>query len=72
MFLLVQAKKTLDGDSSVMTYRGHSILHTLVRCHFSPQHTTGQRYAYTGCATGAAVGKYIHVYDIHVNILPGG
>lgn len=55
----VQSKKTLDGDSSVMTFRGHSILHTLVRCHFSPQHTTGQRYAYTGCATGAAV-----VYDI--------
>ena len=55
----VQAKKTLDGDTSVMTYRGHSILHTLIRCHFSPNFTTGQRYAYTGCATGAAV-----IYDI--------
>ena len=53
----VQAKKCLEGDSSVMTYRGHSILHTLIRCHFSPRHTTGQRYVYTGCATGAAVSK---------------
>lgn len=55
----VQAKKTLEGDTSVMTYRGHSILHTLIRCHFSPQYTTGQRYAYTGCATGAVV-----IYDL--------
>lgn len=55
----VQAKKMLEGDSSIMTYRGHAILHTLIRCHFSPKHTTGQRYVYTGCATGAAV-----VYDL--------
>lgn len=38
-----------------MTYRGHSVLHTLIRCHFSPEYTTGQRYIYTGCATGALV-----------------
>jgi len=50
---------TLDGDSSVMTYRGHSVLQTLIRCHFSPQFTTGQRYIYTGCAAGRVV-----VYDL--------
>lgn len=49
----------LPGDSSLMTYRGHCILNTLVRCHFSPAFTTGQRYIYTGCATGAVI-----VYDV--------
>lgn len=41
-----------------MTYRGHSVLQTLVRCHFSPEFTTGQRYIYTGCAAGRVVSKY--------------
>ncbi|KAJ3188169.1 hypothetical protein HDU85_005319 [Gaertneriomyces sp. JEL0708] len=39
-------------DCSVMTFRGHSVLKTLIRCHFSPSHTTGQNYAYTGSADG--------------------
>ena len=47
----------VDGDTSVMTYRGHSVLHTLIRCRFSPEFTTGQRYIYSGCATGAVVSK---------------
>jgi WD repeat-containing protein 23 len=46
-----------ENDASIMTYRGHSVLQTLIRCHFSPAHTTGQRYIYTGCATGAVIGK---------------
>lgn len=44
--------QTLAGDSSLMTYRGHRVLHTLIRCKFSPAFSTGQRYIYTGCATG--------------------
>nr|XP_022344745.1 DDB1- and CUL4-associated factor 11-like isoform X1 [Crassostrea virginica]XP_022344746.1 DDB1- and CUL4-associated factor 11-like isoform X1 [Crassostrea virginica] len=52
-------KKKIAGDSSIMTYRGHSILQTLIRCHFSPEHTTGQRYIYTGCATGDLI-----IYDL--------
>ncbi|KAL4234099.1 DDB1- and CUL4-associated factor 11 [Mactra antiquata] len=48
----------IHGDSSVMTYRGHSVLHTLIRCHFSPEFTTGQRYVYTGCAMGNLI-----IYD---------
>ncbi|KAK7788866.1 hypothetical protein R5R35_013446 [Gryllus longicercus] len=55
---LANPKKPLDGDTSVMTYRGHSVLQTLVRCHFSPAFTTGQRYIYTGCAAGRIV-----IYD---------
>lgn len=56
---LANPKKPLDGDTSVMTYRGHSVLQTLVRCHFSPSFTTGQRYIYTGCAAGRVV-----IYDV--------
>ncbi|EDO46488.1 predicted protein, partial [Nematostella vectensis] len=51
--------ETLAGDVSLMTYRGHSVLNTLIRCYFSPDHTTGQRYIYTGCSTGSVV-----IYDI--------
>lgn len=52
-------RSKLDGDSSLMTYRDHSVLHTLVRCYFSPIHTTGQRYIYSGCSTGSVV-----IYDV--------
>ncbi|CAL8292173.1 unnamed protein product [Lota lota] len=49
----------LTGDTSVMTYRGHGVLHTLIRCRFSPEFTTGQRYIYSGCSTGKII-----VYDV--------
>uniref|UniRef100_A0A673VZU9 DDB1- and CUL4-associated factor 11 n=1 Tax=Salmo trutta TaxID=8032 RepID=A0A673VZU9_SALTR len=49
----------LTGDTSVMTYRGHGVLHTLIRCRFSPEFTTGQRFIYTGCSTGKII-----VYDV--------
>lgn len=39
-------------DCSVMVYRGHSVLRTLIRCHFSPRATTGQQYIYSGSADG--------------------
>lgn len=39
-------------DCSVMTYRGHSVLRTLIRCHFSPFETTGGQYIYSGSADG--------------------
>nr|CAH7741944.1 unnamed protein product [Callosobruchus chinensis] len=50
--------KKLEGDTSVMTYRGHVVRKTLIRCRFSPAATTGQRYIYTGCGVGR-----IFVYD---------
>lgn len=43
-----------------MTYRGHAVLQTLIRCHFSPAETTGGRYIYSGSADG----------KIHVRIFP--
>lgn len=55
---LYNPRQKLAGDTSVMTYRGHSVLKTLVRCRFSPAATTGQRYIYTGCGVGRVV-----IYD---------
>jgi hypothetical protein len=39
-------------DCSIMTYRGHAVLQTLIRCHFSPAETTGGQYIYSGSADG--------------------
>uniref|UniRef100_A0A8C6WN78 Ddb1 and cul4 associated factor 11 n=1 Tax=Neogobius melanostomus TaxID=47308 RepID=A0A8C6WN78_9GOBI len=52
-------KHKLTGDTSVMTYRGHGVLHTLIRCRFSPEFSTGQRFIYSGCSTGKII-----VYDV--------
>ncbi|XP_061121271.1 DDB1- and CUL4-associated factor 11 isoform X1 [Syngnathus typhle] len=49
----------IAGDTSVMTYRGHGVLHTLIRCRFSPEFSTGQRFIYSGCSTGKIV-----IYDV--------
>lgn len=43
------------NDVSIMTYRGHRVLQTLIRAFFSPATTTGQRYIYSGSADGAVV-----------------
>lgn len=50
--------KRLEGDTSIMTYEGHTVTKTLIRCRFSPVATTGQRYIYTGCGKGRIV-----IYD---------
>ena len=39
-------------DVSVQTFRGHSVLQTLIRAYFSPAHSTGQRFVYAGSADG--------------------
>lgn len=46
-------------DNSVMTFRGHTVLQTLIRCYFSPLETTGQRYLYSGSGDGS-----IYIFDI--------
>ena len=40
-------------DNSLMTYRGHQVLTTLIRAYFSPLHTTAQRFIYAGSADGS-------------------
>ncbi|TDH68172.1 hypothetical protein CCR75_003229 [Bremia lactucae] len=46
------------NDRSIMTYRGHVVIETLIRCYFSPLHSTAQKYIYTGSADGR-----VYVYD---------
>ncbi|XP_058121563.1 DDB1- and CUL4-associated factor 11 [Anopheles ziemanni] len=53
------AVKPLQGDTSIMTYRGHKVQKSLIRAKFSPAQTTGQRYIYTGCGTGRLI-----IYDV--------
>ncbi|KAI0308327.1 WD40-repeat-containing domain protein [Multifurca ochricompacta] len=48
-----------SADCSVMTYRGHAVLQTLIRCHFSPAETTGGQYIYSGSADGK-----IHIWSL--------
>jgi len=60
--------KRLAADTSLLTFRGHHVLATLIRCYFSPIFTTGQRFIYTGDYNGQ-----VYVYDAHtgktVNVL---
>ncbi|KAF9531828.1 WD40-repeat-containing domain protein [Crepidotus variabilis] len=51
-------------DCSVMTYRGHSVLRTLIRCHFSPSETTGAQYIYSGSADGR-----VHIWSLDGRIV---
>lgn len=44
-------------DGSVQTYRGHHVLRTLMRARFSPMHSTGQAFLYTGSFDGS-----MHIY----------
>jgi WD repeat-containing protein 23 len=40
-------------DCSVVTFRGHKVLKTLIRCHFSPPGSTDSRYVYSGSYDGS-------------------
>ncbi|CAI9300542.1 unnamed protein product [Lactuca saligna] len=58
------------SDQSVSTYKGHSVLRTLIHCYFSPEYSTGQKYIYTeshdSCVyiydlvSGAQVARLVH------------
>ena len=47
------------NDCSVVTFRGHSVLKTLIRCHFSPPNSTNSRYVYSGSEDGI-----VHVWNM--------
>jgi len=55
----LNGSKCHRGDNSIMTYRGHSVLRTLIRSYFSPMETTGQKYIYTGSSDGN-----VYIYDV--------
>ncbi|KAF2150463.1 WD40 repeat-like protein, partial [Myriangium duriaei CBS 260.36] len=40
-------------DCSLVTFKGHSVLNTLIRCHFSPPGSTDGRYVYSGSTDGS-------------------
>lgn len=46
-------------DQSLATFRGHSVLRTLIRCYFSPEYSTGQKYIYTGSTDSC-----VYIYDL--------
>jgi len=45
-------------DAAVMTFWGHQVHMSLIRCHFSPVYGTAQRYIYSGSYDGR-----IYIYD---------
>ncbi|KAL8733635.1 MAG: hypothetical protein Q9166_002045 [cf. Caloplaca sp. 2 TL-2023] len=47
-------------DCSLVTFRGHRVLKTLIRCHFSPPGSTDSRYVYSGSEDGCV---YIYKMD---------
>lgn len=73
--LVYEDRSPLDGDCSVMTYRGHRVAKTLIRAKFSPQQTTGNRFIYTGCATGRVIiydtltGKMVDNIEGHTDVV---
>lgn len=47
------------NDCSVMTYLGHRVLRTLIRCHFSPLSSSGSQYLYSGSSDGK-----VHIWNL--------
>ncbi|KZF20482.1 WD40 repeat-like protein [Xylona heveae TC161] len=50
-------------DGSLVTFRGHRVLKTLIRCHFSPPGSTDSRYVYSGSEDGS-----VYVYNMDATL----
>lgn len=50
-------------DCSLVTFRGHRVLKTLIRCHFSPPGSTDSRYVYSGSEDGS-----VYVYNLDATL----
>lgn len=67
-------------DNSLVTFRGHKVLRTLIRCHFSPPGSTNSRYVYSGSADGkvyiynldATLAAKVDVFDATKSSIPHG
>jgi WD repeat-containing protein 23 len=55
------------SDCSVVTFQGHRVLKTLIRCHFSPPGSTNSRYVYSGSEDGKV---YVYNMDATLNSRP--
>lgn len=66
------------NDNSIVTFRGHKVLRTLIRCHFSPPGSTNSRYVYSGSEDGkvyiwnmdATLAGKVDVYSATKNTRP--
>jgi WD repeat-containing protein 23 len=56
-------RRSAKNDCSVVTFRGHRVLKTLIRCHFSPPGSTNSRYVYSGSEDGK-----IYVYNMDATL----
>lgn len=50
-------------DNSLVTFRGHKVQRTLIRCHFSPPNSTNSRYVYSGSYDGQ-----VHVWNMDATL----
>lgn len=50
-------------DCSIVTFRGHRVLKTLIRCHFSPPGSTDSRFVYSGSEDGK-----VYVYNLDATL----
>lgn len=50
-------------DCSLVTFRGHRVLKTLIRCHFSPPGSTNSRYVYSGSEDGC-----VYIYNMDATL----
>lgn len=58
-----KATKPHPYDCSLVTFRGHRVLKTLIRCHFSPPGSTNARYVYSGSEDGS-----VYVYNLDATL----
>lgn len=61
LFIDYNVTKPIEGDTSIVTFKGHRIQKSLIRAKFSPEATTGQRYIYSGCATGRLISELLKI-----------
>ena len=50
-------------DCSLVTFLGHSVLRTLIRCHFSPPDSTNSRYVFSGSEDGC-----VYIYNLDATL----
>lgn len=50
-------------DNSLVTFRSHRVLRTLIRCHFSPPGSTNSRYVYSGSEDGK-----VYIYNMDATL----
>ncbi|SPQ19587.1 e4e4a8ae-6b6b-444e-8ffa-13c3b82724e4 [Thermothielavioides terrestris] len=50
-------------DNSLVTFRGHKVQRTLIRCHFSPPNSTDSHYVYSGSYDG-----FVYVWNLDATL----